>query len=206
MDTLRISFTALVMIFMTLPAMSQEKDDLSAVFSESYVLEKKGEYGEAIRQMKSVYDEASYEINIRLGWLHYMSGLFIEAIPYYEKCIVLKPFSIEARLGLVNPASAMGNWSDVEKNYVEILEIDPEHSLVNYRMGLINYNREDYQQAFWHFEKVVNHYPFDYDAVIMLAWTNFKMGKMREARVLFQKALLIRPNDDSALEGLSLLE
>ena len=53
---------------------------------------------------------------------------------------------------------------------------------------------------------VVNHYPFDYDSVIMLAWTNYRLGKMREAKVLFQKALLIQPGAESALEGLSLLD
>jgi Tfp pilus assembly protein PilF len=72
-------------------------------------------------------------------------------------------------------------------------------------MGLIHYNREDYQQAFWYFEKVVNHYPFDYDSVIMLAWSSYKLGKAREAKVLFQKALMIRPDDESAKEGLELL-
>jgi tetratricopeptide (TPR) repeat protein len=119
---------------------------------------------------------------------------------------LLKPLSIEARLGIVYPASAMGNWNQVENRYLEILKIDPENSLVNYRMGLIYYGREDYGTAFKYFEKVVNHYPFDYDSVIILAWTNYMMGKYREAKVLFQKALLIQPNDPSALEGLALIK
>jgi len=40
----------------------------------------------------------------------------------------------------------------------------------------------------------------------MLAWTNFKLGKFREAKVLFSKALLIQPGDESALEGLGLIK
>jgi len=40
----------------------------------------------------------------------------------------------------------------------------------------------------------------------MLAWTNFKLGKLREAKVLFQKALLISPDDESATEGLNLIK
>jgi len=40
----------------------------------------------------------------------------------------------------------------------------------------------------------------------MLAWTNHMMGKSREAKVLFQKALLIRPDNASALEGLGLVK
>jgi len=156
--------------------------------------------------LKEVYNEDSYEINLRLGWLNYLSGLFTESMPYYQKCIQLKPMSIEARLGIVNPAASVGNWTQVEKAYNEILEIDPENSTVNYRMGVIYYGKEDYNTAFRYLEKVVNHFPFDYDSVIMLAWTNYKLGKFREAKVLFQKALLIRPGDKSAAEGLGLIK
>jgi Flp pilus assembly protein TadD len=40
----------------------------------------------------------------------------------------------------------------------------------------------------------------------MFGWTNFRMGKLNEAKVLFNKALLVKPNDASALEGLSLIK
>ena len=73
-------------------------------------------------------------------------------------------------------------------------------------MGLIYYGKEDFTTAFKYFEKVVNLYPFDYDSLIMFAWTNFKLGKYREAKVLFNKALMNKPNDSSALEGLSLIK
>lgn len=48
--------------------------------------------------------------------------------------------------------------------------------------------------------------PADYDGLIMYAWTHFRMGKLKEAKVLFQTALLSRPGDNSALEGLSLIK
>jgi hypothetical protein len=40
----------------------------------------------------------------------------------------------------------------------------------------------------------------------MMAWTSLKMGKMREAKVLFNKVLLLSPDDESAIEGLSLIK
>ncbi|MEZ5148220.1 MAG: hypothetical protein R2759_14450 [Bacteroidales bacterium] len=54
-------------------------------------------------------------------------------------------------------------------------------------------------------KKVVNLYPFDYDGLIMFAWTNLKLGKLREAKVLFNKVLMYKPDDSSALEGLSVI-
>ncbi len=40
----------------------------------------------------------------------------------------------------------------------------------------------------------------------MLAWSYFKLNNFREAKVLFQKALLHTPTGTSAMEGLELLD
>jgi hypothetical protein len=53
---------------------------------------------------------------------------------------------------------------------------------------------------------VVNLFPFDYDGLTMLAWSHFQLKNLREAKVLFQKALLHTPTGTSALEGLELLK
>ncbi len=185
---------------------AQDSSSLSTAFSTSYTYENKGEHSKAIESLKKVYDESSYEINLRLGWLNYQLGLFTESIAYYNKAISLMPLSIEARLGFVLPASSQGNWEQVITRYNEILKLDPNHYTVNYRMGMIFYGRKDYQTAFRYFERIANLYPFDYDALLMLGWTNFQLGKLREAKVLFQKALLNRPDDASAKEGLSLIK
>jgi len=194
-----------ILVVMSINAFSQNAENVQKAFTESYQQEQEGEYSGAINLLKDIYDEDSYEINLRLGWLHYVSGLFSESTPYYQKCIQLRPLSIEARLGIVNPAAAMGNWTQVENTYNDILAMDSENSTANYRLGVIYYGKGEYKTALKYFEKLLNHYPFDYDAIIMSAWTYYKMGEMRKAKVLFNKALLNQPNDKSALEGLSLI-
>jgi len=116
------------------------------------------------------------------------------------------PLSVEARLGIVLPASAMGNWSQVIRHYEKILEITPNYSIVIHRLGLIYYGKNDFSTAEKYFEKVVNLFPFDYDALTMLAWTKLKLNKTREAKVLFYKALMHTPSGSSAVEGLDLLK
>lgn len=206
MEFLRKIFVMVLFVLLTSSLSAQHNQDVRTAFEKSYKLENEGEYSKAARLIKDVYDEDSYEINLRLGWLTYLQGMFAESLPYYKACLTIMPLSTEARLGIANPASAMGNWTLVEKMYAEILVNDPANSLVNYRMGVIYYGREEYDVAFKYLEKVVNLYPFDYDSVIMLAWTNFQLGKFREAKVLFNKTLLINPDDKSALEGLSLIK
>lgn len=189
-----------------LGASAQNFETLRKAFSQSYTLESNGEYDNAVENLKAVYNDDSYALNLRLGWLNYQLGNFTESSAYYQKAIALSPYAIEAKFGYVYPLSALGNWSIVKQQYKKILEIDPQNTLANYRMGMIFYGSEDFASALDYFKAVVNLYPFDYDATIMYAWTNFKLGKLREAAVLFKKTLLIRPDDASATEGLELVK
>lgn len=202
----RFFFIIILLQMIAFHTSAQDYELLEAAFKKSYDYENNGEYKNAINELKNVYREDSYEINLRLGWLVYQSGSFTESSAYYQKAMNLKPYSIEAKLGYVLPVSSLGNWTAVKAEYFKILEIDPMNSLVNYRLGLISFNAKDYKTALKYFETVVNQYPFDYDSVIMFAWTNFHLGKLREAKVLFQKALLMKPGDDSAEEGLDLMK
>jgi tetratricopeptide (TPR) repeat protein len=186
--------------------MAQDYSKLTAAFSDSYTKEKSGKYGDAITVLKAYYDANSYEINLRLGWLTYLLGQFPESVGYYNKAIELMPYAIEPRFGLALPASSLGNWDMVIAQYNKILSIDPNNTVTLYRLGLISYDKKDYKQAYQFFEKVVNLYPFDYQSVLMLAWSNFKLGKTREAKILFNKALLYSPEDASAKEGLGLIK
>jgi tetratricopeptide (TPR) repeat protein len=184
----------------------QDYKALQDAFISSYTYENNKNYLKAVDALKKVYDNESYEINVRLGWLYYFAGNYPESIVYYSKAIKLKPYSIEARFGYALPASAMGNWNLVLDKYNEIFKIDPSNYTANYRTGLIYYNRKDYAAAYKYFEKLANMYPFDYDATHMYAWANYRMGKTREAKVLFNKTLFIKPADGSALEGLGLIK
>jgi len=199
---------ALISIFIFSAALTYAQDytKLTAAFSDSYAKEKLEKYGEAAAALKAFYDPDSYEINLRLGWLTYLQGQFTESLNYYNKAVELMPYAIEPRFGLVLPASSLGNWDMVISQYNKILSIDPNNTVTLYRLGLIYYDKKDYKLAYQYFEKVVNLYPFDYQSVIMLGWTNYRLGKTREAKILFHKALLYYPEDSSAKEGLSLIK
>jgi tetratricopeptide (TPR) repeat protein len=201
----RLAFIVGFFLF-ALISRGQDYTKLTAAFSESYAKEKAGKYADAVIALKAIYTPDSYEINLRLGWLTYLQGQFTESLGYYNKATELMPYAIEPRLGLVLPASSLGNWDLVITQYTKILSIDPNNTVTLYRLGLISYDKKDYKQAYQYFEKVVNLYPFDYQSVLMLAWTNFKLGKTREAKVLFNKALLYYPDDVSAKEGLGLIK
>jgi tetratricopeptide (TPR) repeat protein len=166
----------------------------------------KPDYTTDIAALKEVYDKTSYEINLRLGWLHYSSGMYKEAIAYYKTAIELKPNAIEPHLGIVYPIQALGNMSELIEHYKTILTIDPQNATANYRLGYIFYEKKDYPASVKYFEKTVNLYPLGYDALLMYAWTNYRLGSNNDAKAQFNKVLLLYPTDKSALEGLALIK
>lgn len=201
----RITLIALFTILAN-GVMSQSQAAMQTAFSRSYESEQGKKYIQAINDLKSIYKSDGYFVNIRMGWLYYMAKQHSESIKYYNIAIALKPYAIEARFGCVKPLSAIESWNSVRTHYMQILKIDPQNTVANYWLGVVYYNRKDYNNALNHFEKVVNLYPLDYDSLVMLAWTKLYLGKMSEAKVLFNQALVIRPRDSSASEGLNLIK
>jgi len=179
---------------------------LEAAFNKSYQLEKTGDFSAAADVLKKVFDESSYELNLRLGWLNYNAGLFDESIIFYSNAQKLMPYSEEARFGLILPKAALGRWNEVIELYNKILEISPNNSVALNRLGLIYYGRKDYNKAQPLFKKVVDLYPFGYDGLLMLGWTSYFLGNYPQAKVLFNKVLLFSPGDASAKEGLGLIK
>lgn len=181
------------------------QESLEAAFTKSYELEKSGDFSAATDPLKKVYDETSYEINLRLGWLNYNAGLFDESIIFYSTAQKLKPYSEEARFGLILPKAALGKWNEVIDLYDKILEINTNNTVAMYRLGLVYYGRKDYNKAYPLFKKVVELYPFGYDGLLMLGWTSYFLGNYNQAKVLFNKVKLYNPGDASANEGLQLI-
>ncbi len=182
------------------------QENVIRAFSDSYTLEREGKNKDALAVVKKVYNESNYEINLRLGWLAYMSGQFTESVSYYNNAIEKYPLSVEARLGLVLPLSALGNWDQIIEQYIAILKVDPQNTVVNYRLGVIYYERKQYDKAEKYLKKVINLYPFDHDTLLMLGWVKYRQGDNSQAKILFNKALLANPADTSAREGLALVK
>lgn len=196
----------IAVLFFVFQGFSQEGKTVPNAFAKSYVAEGKGNYSEAIKAIKDVYNESSYTMNLRLGWLYYLDLNYEVSISYYNKACKLMPVAVEPLWALLNPQIAKENWAEVDKIYLRILKIDPKNSTANYKLGLNYYYRKNYAKAKKYFDVALNLYPFDYNIVLMSAWNNYFLGKTNEAKVLFNKVLNIDANDASALQGLSLIK
>jgi len=206
MEFLRIQISLLILMITALAGSAQvNQETLEQAFARSYELENAKDFPAAAGELNKVYDQSSYEINLRMGWLWYNAGRFDESVKYYSRAQQLMPYSEEARFGLILPKAAQGKWDEVIELYNKILEIHPNNTVAMYRLGLIYYERKNYNRALPLFKKVVDLYPFDYDGLLMLAWTSYFTGNYNQAKVLFNKVKLNNPGDASANEGLELI-
>jgi tetratricopeptide (TPR) repeat protein len=196
---------ALFALLITLSTTAQNKA-LAAAFSQSYDYEAIAKYDAAITTLNTVYSATSYETNLRLGWLNYLTGKQKESVSFYQKAIALMPAATEPKWAIINPLTKLESWNEIEKIYLSILKLDGKNASANYNLGIIYYYRKDYFSAKKHLDICLNLAPFGYNNMLMSAWTNYFLGNKNEASILFNKVLLYSPNDKSALEGLSLIK
>lgn len=206
MENFKVRVSILFAFLSVMAVNGQNDPKTQSAFAESYKAEAAENYSLGISGLKAVYRADDYPINVRLGWLFLLSKQYTESVSYYEKAVKLKSYAIEARFGLIKALNALESWDKVKEQYEAILKIDPQNTTALYWLGVLLYNRKDYENAARNIEKIVNLYPMDYGSVIMLAWTRLYQGKKVDARVLFDHALILSPNDASATSGLNLLK
>lgn len=198
---MKLSIIIMTVLLNNLNLYAQE-EVANQFFYESYHYEASIDYVKSMQPLLKIYSDKSYEINIRLGWLNYKAGRHKEACDYYQKAIDLKPKSIEARFGFVLPAAALGNIEHIMAQYMAIVKIDPMNYTANYRLGLILYERKEFDKALPYFNKLHEMFPLDYQVIMMLGWCHKNKTQKKVAKDFFYKALTIKPNDLWAQEGI----
>ncbi len=194
-----------VALLLSLNSFAQNYEKLQGAFEKSYNAEDNKEYENAILALQEVYLDDSYEINLRLGWLYYQKGDLVNSEKYYSKAMEILPYSEEAKIGIILPKTANAKWNEIIDIYKQILTISPNNTLACYHLGYIYYNQKKYGLANVQFEKIINLYPFDYDALLMYGWSNLQLGKFKKAKIIFNKVLMLSPHDKSAIDGLFII-
>lgn len=176
---------------------SKAQQTSESAFAKSYSFEYETQYNKAIAALTDLHVE-SYQINLRVGWLYYLSKDYVKSEQYYRKAVTLEPASIEARFGLVLPLSTLGNWNNVLSVYLEITKLDPNNSIANYRLSSIYYARKDYVNAAQYVSKVLKLYPFDYDSNLLTGKILMAQAKNADAKKHFIKALEYNTQSEEA--------
>lgn len=198
--------TIQILVFISLLSTSiTAQNNISTAFYNSYTSENAKNYDKAIQALNSVYSESSYDINLRMGWLYYIQGEYLKSQTKYKQAVKLAPKSIEAKLGLIYPLTALQNWNEVLKVYEQILLLDPNNSKANYHIAYIYYVRKDFTKANRYASKVYLLYPFDFDTNLLLGRINISLGNILEAKNHLNKALNYSPTSIDVINLLKAL-
>lgn len=184
-----------------------QKDELLIAFESSYTNENNQEFNKALENLNDVYEnyETNYELNLRLGWLNYLTENHNDSEKYYATAMKLKPLALDAIYGHILPLLQQEKYNEVISLSEKALTVAPNDSRAEYYIGLANYYKKDYLKAEKYLEKAINKYPFDLDINLMLGWTKFAMGKKNEAKVLFKVAQRHSPNNTAVKSAIELI-
>ena len=189
------------------PAAAPTDAEIRDAYHRSYRYEKAQNYADAIKALAPVitaYPQA-YTVNLRLGWLNYLTGSFATARTHYQAAIKAAPDSLEAKLGHTLPLLAQEKWEEVELLAKQILRVDPANYTANLRLAYASRLQKKFDAA----EAILNGtlvlYPTDISLLTELAIVQLAKDNKAEAKRLFNDIVILDPENVTAKAQLSKL-
>lgn len=169
-------------------------------YHRSYGYERTGDYENAIKALSLVFREYpnGYTVNLRLGWLHYLSGKQANALEHYETAIRVAPYSLEAKLGALLPLMAQGRYAESETRAYQILTADYYNYFGNLRLAYTLRMQGKLDQAHAVLVKMLAAYPTDTAFLAELGLVLVGQGDKDGAAAVFSDVLTLDPENVSA--------
>lgn len=195
-----VFLAACVFVLTAGPAGAEDDKEVRRQYRDSYRLEMKRQYADAIKIMLEVRRESpgEYLPNLRLGWLYYLSGAHDDAKLYYQNAMKLSPESLEARLGYILPLVAQEDYEEVEVVAKQILEVDQSNYYASLRLVFALRMQEKYEEADTIASEMLSLYPTDVSYLTEGGFIKKALGQEEAARELFNLVLLLQPNNRTA--------
>jgi tetratricopeptide (TPR) repeat protein len=173
-------------------------------FTQSQQFETAQNYSEAIRVLLPIYQKSQrdYTVNLRLGWLYYVSGSYANARQHYELAVFAAPKAVEPRVGLLLPILALGRYADAEIAAREAVRLDANNYYANLRLAYSLRMQLKFPQAEMIDRHMLELYPTDKSFLLEAAYAQWGRGNYREAEKNFRQVLLLDPTNALAQKGL----
>ena len=182
-------------------------DDIRDAYHKSYQYEKTQNYADAIKALTLLHQAypEGYTVNLRLGWLYYLSGNFANAKLHYQTVIKVAPSSVEAKLGFMLPMLAQARYKDVEAMAKQVMEIDHSNYLANLRLAIALRMQKKFDQAEEVAMRMLVLYPTDLGFLTQLGLIKIAQKDPESATQLFTDILTLDPENVTAKQQLAVL-
>ena len=189
MKKLLIFFAAILFAF--------SNKEIEQIYNKSYNYEKMGDYKDAIKVLIPLYNKYpnGYTLNLRLGWLFYLNKKYSNAINHYKKALMILPYSVEPKLGLMRVYLAIEDYKNALKIGNSLLREDYYNYYGNYYEILALKGIKDYKNALALTNKMLALYPSSVLYLNLLGGTYYIEGKKDLAKKIFNDVLILDPNN-----------
>ncbi len=110
--------------------------------------------------------------------------------------------TIENRFAEACELHSRAEFSAAEKIYTSLLKHVPEAGLLHYNIGLLYYQKEDFQKALSHYSTARDLAPQDPDLLFNYALCQKQLGQIRDAAASFRQLIQFSPDDPETLYNL----
>ncbi|MCB1140872.1 MAG: tetratricopeptide repeat protein [Leptospiraceae bacterium] len=176
--------------------------------TESYKLEYKRKYAEALTIMESLAkkDPSNYFYQLRAGWVAYIKGEYSKSNAFSEKAILLKPKSAEARISQIRALMALGQFKQVISSCASLLKIDSKSYYARTSQAYAYYATGNFKEAEKQYLSVLEDYPADTEMLIGLGWSYIKQGNKPGSKAVFDQLKDMVPGDERVKSGIKYAE
>ncbi len=85
------------------------------------------------------------------------------------------------------------NYFEAEKIFLNLLKEDKDLMLVNYFLGIIYFELQNYKKSKFYYENSLNFNPNSKEVLINLAYLEQSYGKLKQAKKIYDKLLILNP-------------
>lgn len=197
----RSKWTGMVAILVVALCQGETKGlHVASLYEKSYRAEAALDYAGAMSALGEVVATwpNGYTVNVRLGWLNYLSGRYGESRACYEKARSAMPTSIEALLGLANVALAQGKYETAEGTLKKVLEMDPLNYTAGLKRSLACRMLKKPKEAEAIARKLLAYYPADVSLLVEYGWARWAVGDLTTATAVFNDVLTLDSGNAAA--------
>lgn len=170
--------------------------------TDSYQLEKKGNFKASINSLMSLYlmRPTEYFLNLRLGWLYYQSQKYKNALYHYSLAQKSEKSSINAVLGMSYSHEQLGEIDESIAVLLNFNSQNPFNMELNIRLASLFLGISQYTSALAVYEQILRFYPENTSILVKKAVVLFKLKKIKNSKEVFYKILQIDPSNTTALK------
>ncbi|MEG3640495.1 tetratricopeptide repeat protein [Magnetococcus sp. PR-3] len=185
-----------------------ENDWVRKAYYKSYDYARTQSYRPAIRAMLPVHKQypKGYTVNLRLGWLYYLAGLYADSIRHYQTAMEAAPESVEAMLGMTLPLMAKQQFGQVELICNRLVYKDYYNIVGSVRLAWSLRKQGKLALGLKVTERLLVRHPTNVSLLTEQGQILHAMGKKQAALHLFDDLLTLDPENSTALKALNDLD